>query len=73
MYPCFGVMQLLNMIIADAKRTDGEMNADEQQAQKDYAGYVAATTDSINADREAIAEKDLQWLSVPCQSSRFSI
>merc|ERR1719504_232952 len=37
-----GVMQLLGMIIADAKRTDSEMQGDEQQAQKDYAAYVAS-------------------------------
>merc|ERR1719491_374288 len=29
----------------------------EQKSQEDYAGYVAATTASIEADREAIAEK----------------
>merc|ERR1719199_1107753 len=55
-----GVMNLLGMIIADAKRTDSEMQGDEQQAQKDYATYVADTTSSIEADRAAIAEKEKQ-------------
>merc|ERR1719152_507958 len=53
-----GVMQLLSMIIEDAGRTESEMQASEQQSQKDYAEYVAATTASIEADREAIAEKE---------------
>merc|ERR1719224_11156 len=51
------------MIIEDAHRTDDEMNADEQQAQKDYSEYVAATTASIEAGREAIAEKEKQSAS----------
>merc|ERR1719230_1055685 len=55
-----GVMQLLSMIIEDAHRTEDEMHADEQQAQKDYSEYVAATTATIEADREAIAEKEKQ-------------
>merc|ERR1719409_1698041 len=58
-----GVMQLLQMIIEDAHRTEDEMHADEQQAQKDYGAYVAATTASIEADREAIAEKEKQVAS----------
>jgi len=58
-----GVLQLLNMIIDDAHRTVDEMNADENQAQKDYANNVAATTASIEADREAIAEKEKQVAS----------
>jgi len=64
-----GVMQLLGMIIADAKRTDEEIQADENQAQKDYAGYVAATTASIEANREAIAEKEKQVASAEGEKS----
>merc|ERR1719456_1422862 len=55
-----GVMQLLSMIIEDAGRTVDEMNADEQKSQADYSDYVAATTSSIEANREAIAEKEKQ-------------
>jgi hypothetical protein len=55
-----GVMQLLGMIIADAERTDAEMNADEQKSQQDYADMVATSTASIQADRQAIAEKEEQ-------------
>merc|ERR1719453_1431318 len=58
-----GVLQLLTMIIEDAHRTVDEMNADENQAQKDYANNVAATTASIEADRQAIAEKEKQVAS----------
>jgi len=55
-----GVVQLLSMIIEDAGRTDAEMQADEQQAQKDYADNVAATTASIEAGRAGIAEREEQ-------------
>jgi len=55
-----GVLELLGMIIADTERTVEEIKADEQQAQRDYGDNVAATTASIEADREAIAEKEKQ-------------
>jgi len=55
-----GVVGLLSMIIADAGRTDAEMQADEQQAQKDYADNVAATTASIEAGRAGITEREEQ-------------
>jgi len=64
-----GVMGLLSLIIEDAHRTDATFNADEQQAQKDYAGYVAATTASIEADRVAIAEKEEQDASAEGEKS----
>merc|ERR1719487_1443215 len=58
-----GVLQLLDMIIADAGRTEDELKASEQKAQEEYAGFVAATTASIEADRQAIAEKEKQAAS----------
>jgi len=64
-----GVMGLLGMIIADAGRTDAEMHADEQKSQQDYAGYVAATTAAIEADREAIAEKKKQVAGADAEKS----
>jgi len=64
-----GVMQLLSMIIEDARRTEDEMGADENTAQKDYAGFVAVTTESIQADREAIAEKESQAASAEGEKS----
>jgi len=59
----------LSMIIADTKRTVEEIKADEQQAQKDYADNVAATTASIEADRMAIAEKEKQAASAKSEKS----
>jgi len=53
-----GVLQLLSMIIDDAGRTIDELNADEQQSQKDYAGFTTSTKESIEANREAIAQKE---------------
>jgi len=64
-----GVMGLLTMIIADAKATQNEMAADEQQSQQDYAGYVAATTASIEADRQATAERSEQLASAESEKS----
>jgi hypothetical protein len=64
-----GVMQLLGMIIADAKRTEDEMRADEQQAQKDYAETVATTTASIEADRVSISQKEEQVASAESEKS----
>merc|ERR1719453_1291009 len=64
-----GVMGLLSMIIEDAGRTDAEMHADEQKSQQDYAGYVAATTAAIEADRESIAEKKKQVASADGEKS----
>jgi len=55
-----GVLGLLSMIIADAGRTIDEMRGSEQASQADYAANVAATTGSIEAGREAIAEKEKQ-------------
>merc|ERR1719174_158237 len=64
-----GVMQLLSMIIADAERTDDEMAASENGSQKEYAGFVASTTASIEADRVAIAEKEKQMASAKSEKS----
>jgi len=64
-----GVMQLLDMIIADAGRTEDELHASEQKAQEDYAAYVAATTASIEADRVAIAESEKQLSSTESAKS----
>jgi len=64
-----GVMQLLSMIIADAGRTVDELNADEQQSQADYSEFVSTSTASIEADREAIAEKEEQVASAKSEKS----
>merc|ERR1719484_314391 len=55
-----GVLQLLGEVIADAEATEIELKAAEQQAQEEYAALVSATTASIEADREAIVEKEKQ-------------
>jgi len=64
-----GVMQLLSLIIEDAGRTDAEMQADEQKSQENYGAYVTATTNAIEADREAIAEKEKQMASTNGEKS----
>jgi len=62
-------MQLLSLIIEDAGRTDAEMQADEQKSQENYGAYVTATTNAIEADREAIAEKEKQMASTNGEKS----
>jgi len=64
-----GVMGLITMIIEDAKRTELEMHADEQKSQQSYSEYVAATGASIEASREAIAEKEEQLASAEGEKS----
>merc|ERR1719198_2784879 len=51
-----GVLQLLAKIIADAEATESEIKMGEQKAQEEYAAFVASTTASIEADRQAIEE-----------------
>jgi hypothetical protein len=53
-----GVMQLLAAIIGDAEAMEGELQVTEQNQQKNYADYVAATTATIEADRTSIAQKE---------------
>jgi len=64
-----GVMGLLTMIIADAERTQTEMQSDENSAQSDYAANVAATTAAIEAGRQAIAEKETQSADAKAEKS----
>jgi len=64
-----GVLQLLSLIIEDAGRTEDELKSTEQKSQQEYASYVAATTASIEADREAIAEKEKQNAETKGQNS----
>merc|ERR1740127_152747 len=49
-------MQLLAKIIADAESTEIQIKMGEQKSQEEYAAFVSATTASIEADRQAIAE-----------------
>jgi hypothetical protein len=51
-----GIMQLLKTITDDAESVEIEINMDEQNAQKEYAAFVHATTETIEADRQAVAD-----------------
>jgi hypothetical protein len=64
-----GVLQLLSKVISDAEATETELKASEQQAQEEYAAFVSATTASIEADREAITEKEKQVASSGSEKS----
>lgn len=55
-----GVMQLLNTIISDAEQVEIEIKMGEQKSQEEYASFVAATTASIEADRQAVSEANEQ-------------
>jgi len=58
-----GVMQLLATIISDAESTEIEIKMGEQKSQEEYASFVAATTASIEADRQAIESAEEQTAS----------
>jgi hypothetical protein len=64
-----GVLQLLNEVISDAQATEIELKAAENQAQQEYAAFVSASTASIEADREAITEKEKQVASSSSEKS----
>lgn len=55
-----GVMQLLAEIISDAESVEIELKMGEQKSQEEYASFVAATTASIEADRQALSENGEQ-------------
>jgi hypothetical protein len=55
-----GVMQLLSTIIGDAESEEIELKLTEQNQQKNYGEFVSMTTASIQANRNAIAEKEEQ-------------
>merc|ERR550532_2508286 len=56
--PAGGVMQLFQMIITDATKTEQEMLVSEKNAQADYATFVSDTTASIDSNNKAIASKE---------------
>jgi len=53
-----GVMQLLATIVADAEGVESQIKIGEQKSQEEYASFVAATTASIEADRQAISSAE---------------
>jgi hypothetical protein len=55
-----GVMQMLATIVADAESVESELQLTEQNEQKNYAEFVAVTTESIEATRKAIEQKQEQ-------------
>jgi len=64
-----GVLQLIATVISDAEATEIVLKADEQQAQSEYAAFVAATTTSIEADRASTLEKEKQVASASSEKS----
>jgi len=64
-----GVLQLVKKIITDAEITEKELIADEQKSQEDYAAFVIATKESLEADRAAIEEKQTQRASAASEKS----
>jgi predicted RNase H-like nuclease (RuvC/YqgF family) len=58
-----GVIQLLMKIISEAEAAEAELQVDEQHAQEEYAAVVRDTTESIEANRAAISQKEAQKAS----------
>jgi len=64
-----GVLQVIQMVIEDATRTEQALDKDENEAQKRYAAIVNGLTASIEADRIAIEEKEQQVASTEVEKS----
>merc|ERR1719281_510073 len=52
-----GALQLIAMIIEDAKREEAELVLSEQDAQEAYAGFVQETNKCLAACETSISEK----------------
>jgi len=65
-----GVTQLLMKIIKDAEVDAQQLQSSEQKSQADYATIAQATTNSIEASRDAIAEKQEQLASTEAAKSQ---
>jgi len=64
-----GVIQLLMKVIEDAEVAEKELEMSEQKSQEDYAEIVRTSTATIEADRNAIAEKSEQKASAEAERS----
>jgi len=64
-----GVLQVITMVVEDAKRDEQELTVDEQKAQEQYGAYAQDTTNSIEANREAIAQRQEELASAEASKS----
>jgi hypothetical protein len=64
-----GVLQVIQMVIEDATRTEQALDKEENEAQKSYAAIVNDLTASIEADRTAIEEKQQQVAATEVEKS----
>lgn len=53
-----GVMQLLAKIIKDAEVAEKELEMSEQKAQEDYAAFVQTAGSTIEANRDAVRQRE---------------
>merc|ERR1719271_2250732 len=53
-----GVEQMLAKIISDSEQTEAALVNDEQHDQAAYATFAAETTETIEADRHLVVEKE---------------
>jgi hypothetical protein len=64
-----GVLQLLQKVITEAEIAEKEIVTSNQKAQSDYAEFVQDTSDSIQATRDAISEKQGQLAQADSEKS----
>jgi len=64
-----GVLQVIQLVIEDATRTEQALDKNENEAQKNYAAIVNDLTASIEADRVAIEEKEQQVAATEVEKS----
>eukprot|EP00747_Dinoflagellata_sp_TGD_P146199 gnl/TRDRNA2_/TRDRNA2_176665_c7_seq13.p1 gnl/TRDRNA2_/TRDRNA2_176665_c7~~gnl/TRDRNA2_/TRDRNA2_176665_c7_seq13.p1 ORF type:complete len:690 (+),score=275.16 gnl/TRDRNA2_/TRDRNA2_176665_c7_seq13:67-2136(+) len=67
-----GVMQMLAKIISDAEIMEQDLVMTEKNSQEDYVTFVSEATNSIEADRGAIAEKEEQLAQTEALKSENS-
>jgi len=64
-----GVLQLFDKIIKTAEIEEQELAAAEQKSQEDYGAYVQGATASIEADREAVRQREKRLAEAEAEKS----
>mmetsp|Transcript_55311 Transcript_55311/g.144235 ORF Transcript_55311/g.144235 Transcript_55311/m.144235 type:complete len:746 (-) Transcript_55311:37-2274(-) len=64
-----GAIELIMKVIEDAEASEKQLEISEQKLQDAYAAFVKSTTATIQADRDAIAEKNEQLAAANAEKS----
>jgi len=64
-----GAIELIMKVIEDAEAAEKQLEMSEQNLQDNYASFVKSTSATIQADRDAIAEKNEQLAAANAEKS----